>query len=192
MWELDYKETWVLKNWCFWTVVLEKTLERRVPWTAKRSNQFILKEINPEYAYKGLMLKLRLQYIGHLMQKANSLGKTLMLVKTEDKRRRGSRGWDGWMASPIQWTRTWANSKRQWRAGKPGILQAKGLQRVGHALVTEQQFSEIGHLWKALENISHERYQQFILNVLKKELLLYSPLYSVKSKPAFSKFGQER
>ena len=64
----------------------------RVSWTTGRSNQFILKEINPEYAYKGLMLKLRLQYIGHLMQKANSLGKTLMLGKTEDKRRRGSRG----------------------------------------------------------------------------------------------------
>ena len=61
----------------------------RVSWTAGSSNQFILKEINPEYALKGLMLKLKLQYIGHLMQKANSLEKTLMLGKIEGKRRRG-------------------------------------------------------------------------------------------------------
>jgi len=165
MWELDHKESWAPKKinafklWC-WRRLL------RVSWTAGRSNQFILKEINHEYALKGLMLKLKLQHIGHLMQKANSLEKTLMLGKIEDKRRRGSRGWDAWMASPIQWTGTWANSKRQWRTGKPGMLQAKGLQRAGHALVTEQKFSETGHLLKALENISHERYQQFILNVL--------------------------
>ena len=68
MWELDYKESWVLKNWCFWTVVLEKTLES--PWTAKRSNQSILKETSPEYSLKGLMLKLKLQYFGHLMWRA--------------------------------------------------------------------------------------------------------------------------
>ena len=62
MWELDYKESWALKNWCFWTVVLEKTLES--PWTARRSNQSILKEISPEYSLEGLMLKLKLQYFG--------------------------------------------------------------------------------------------------------------------------------
>ena len=60
----------------------------RVPWTVRKSNQSILKEINPEYSLEGLMLKLKLQYFGHLMQKANSLQKTLMLGKTEDKRRR--------------------------------------------------------------------------------------------------------
>ena len=63
MWELDYKESWVPKNWCFWTVVLEKTLES--PWTARISNQFILKEINPEYSLEGLKLELKLQYFGH-------------------------------------------------------------------------------------------------------------------------------
>ena len=61
MWELDCKESWALKNWCFWTVVLEKTLER-VPWTARRSNQSILKKISPKYSLEGLMLKLKLQY----------------------------------------------------------------------------------------------------------------------------------
>ena len=88
MWELDYKESWAPKNWCFWTVVLEKTL-LKVPWTARRSNQSILKEINPEYSLEGLMLKLKLQYFGHLMWRTDSLGKTLMLGKIEGRRRRG-------------------------------------------------------------------------------------------------------
>ena len=87
MWELEYKESWVLTNWCFWTVVLEKTLER--PWTARRSNQSILKEISPKYSLEGLMLKLKLQYFGHLMQRVDSLEKTLMLGKIEGRRRRG-------------------------------------------------------------------------------------------------------
>ena len=88
MWELDYKESWVLENWCFWTVVLERRL-LRVPWTARRSKQSILKEISSEYSLEGLMLKLKLQYSGHLMRRANSLEKTLMLGKSECGRRRG-------------------------------------------------------------------------------------------------------
>ena len=81
----SYKESWVLENWCFWTVVLEKTLES--PWTARRSNQSILKEISPKYSLERLMLKL--QYFGYLMQRTDSLEKTLMLEKTEGRRRRG-------------------------------------------------------------------------------------------------------
>ena len=76
----------------------------RVLWTARRSNQSILNEINPEYSLEGLMLKLKLQYLGHLMQRANSLEKTLMLGKTEGRRRRDDRGQDGWMASLTQCT----------------------------------------------------------------------------------------
>jgi len=87
MWELDYKESWAPENWCFWTVVLEKTLESS--WTARRSNQSILKEISSEYSLKGLMLKLKLQYFGHLMRWTDSFEKTLMLGKTEGGRRRG-------------------------------------------------------------------------------------------------------
>jgi len=87
MWELDCEESWVPKNWCFWTVVLEKLL--RVPWTARRSNQPILKEISPEYSLEGLMLKLKLQYFGHLMRRTDSFEKTLMLGKIEGRRRRG-------------------------------------------------------------------------------------------------------
>ena len=85
--ELDYNECWVPKNWCFWTVVLERTLES--PWTARRSNQSILKEISSEYLLEGLMLKLKLQYFGHLMWRTDSLGKTAMQGKIEGGRRRG-------------------------------------------------------------------------------------------------------
>ena len=70
MWELDCKESWAPKNWCFWTMVLEKTVKG--PWTARRSNQSILKKISPECSFEGLMLKLKRQYFGHLMQRADS------------------------------------------------------------------------------------------------------------------------
>ena len=76
----------------------------RVPWTARRSNQSSLNEINPEYSLEGLMLKLKLQYFGHLMQRTDSLERTLMLGKIEDRRRRGDRGQNYWMASLIKWT----------------------------------------------------------------------------------------
>ena len=87
MWELDYKESWAPRidafELCCWRRLL------RVPWTARRSNQSILKESSPEYSSEGLMLKLKLQYYGHLMRKTDSLKKTLMLGKTEGRRRRG-------------------------------------------------------------------------------------------------------
>ena len=85
MWEVDPKEGWGPKNWCFQTVVLEKTLES--PLAARRSNQSILKEINPEYSLEGLMLNLKLQYFFHLMQRGDSLEKTLILGKNEGRRR---------------------------------------------------------------------------------------------------------
>ena len=88
MWELDHKESWALKNWCFWTVVLEKILESPLD-RARRSNQSILREISPGCSLKGLILKLKLQYFGHLMWRAHSLEKTLMLGKFEGRRRRG-------------------------------------------------------------------------------------------------------
>ena len=87
MWELDYKESWVQKKWCFWTVVWRRLF--RVPWTARRSNQSILKEISPECSLEGLKLKLKLQYFGHLMWTADSFEETLMLGKIEGRRRRG-------------------------------------------------------------------------------------------------------
>ena len=87
MWELVYEESWVLKNWCFWTVVWRRLL--RVPWTTRRSNQSILKKISPEYLLGGLMLKLKRQYFGHLIWRTDSFEKTLMLGKIEGRRRRG-------------------------------------------------------------------------------------------------------
>ena len=118
------------KLWC-WGRLLG------VPWTA-RSNQTILKEINPEHSLEGLMLKH--QHFGYLMWTADSLEKSLMLEKTAGRVRRGHpRGWDGWMASPTQWTRTWANSGRWWGTERPGMLQPMGSQRVGHDWATEQQ-----------------------------------------------------
>ena len=102
MWELDYKESWVPKLdafelWC-WRRFLG------VPWTARRSNQSILKEISPEYSLEGLMLKLKFQYFGHLLQRTDSLEKTLMLGMIKAGGEGDDRGWDGWMASPTQWT----------------------------------------------------------------------------------------
>ena len=111
----------------------------RVPWTARKSNQSILKEINPEYSLEGLMLKLKLQYFGHLMQRGDSLEKILMLGKIEGRRRRGrerTRWLDGITDS---WTWVWANSGSWWWTGKPGVLQFMGSQRVGHDWTTEQQ-----------------------------------------------------
>ena len=87
IWELDYKKGWELKNWCFQTCCWRRLL--RVPWTERRSNQSILKGINPEYSLEGLMLKLKLLYFGHLIQRADSLEKILMLGKIKGRRRRG-------------------------------------------------------------------------------------------------------
>ena len=119
IWELDHKEGCVLKNWCFQDVVLKKTLMS--PWTARRSNQSILKEISPEYSLEGLILKLKLWYFGHLMRRVDSLEKTLMLGKIKEKGG-DDIGWDRWMASPTQWVWIWANSGRWWRTDEPGVL----------------------------------------------------------------------
>ena len=127
-------ESWIIKKtehrridafelWC-WRRLLG------VPWTANRSNQPILKEISPEYPLEGLMLKLKLQYFGHLMWRTDSLEKTLMLGRLKAGEEGDDRGWDGWMASLTQWTWVWARSGSWWWTGRPGVLQSTGLQRV--------------------------------------------------------------
>ena len=93
----ECQRIYTFELWC-WRRLL------RVPWTARRSNQSILKEISPEYSLEGLMLKLKLQYFGHLMRRDDSSEKTLMLGKTESKRKRGGRGWDVSMALPTPGT----------------------------------------------------------------------------------------
>ena len=107
--------------WC-WRRLL------RVPWTARRSNQSILKEISPEYSLEGLMLKLKLHYFGHLIRRTNSSEKTLMLGKIEGGRRRG---WQR-MTSPTRWTWVWVGFGSWWWTGKTGVLESMGSQRVGH------------------------------------------------------------
>ena len=145
-WTIRKAEHWridAFELWC-WRRLL------RVPWTARRSNQSILKEISPEYSLVGLMLKLKLQYFGHLMWRTDSLEKTLMLGKIEGSRGEGdNRGWVGWMASWTQWTWVWASSGSWWRTGKPGVLQSMGLQRVEHDWVTELNWTELW-CWRRL------------------------------------------
>ena len=109
-WELNYEESWVGKNWCFWTVVLEKTLEREDSWTARRSSQSILKETSPRCSLEGLMLRLKLQYFGHLMWRVASLEKDWCWERLRAGGEGDDRAWDGWMASPTRCTWVWVNS----------------------------------------------------------------------------------
>ena len=123
-------ESWTVKKaecqrisafelWC-WRRLL------RVLWTTRRSKQSILKEISPGCSLEGLMLKLKLQYLGHFMWRADSLEKTLMLGGIGAGGEGDDRGWDGWMASPTRWTWVWVNSGSWWWTGRPGMLQFMG------------------------------------------------------------------
>ena len=125
MWDLDYKVGWALKNWCFWIVMLEKTTESSLDY--KEIKPVNPKEINPEYSLEGLILKLKLPKLlladvkSQLIEKDPDYGKHWGQKKEVT-------GWDGWMASLTQWTLVWANSWRQWRTGKPGVLHSMGSQ----------------------------------------------------------------
>ena len=130
-----------------------------IQYPASNLNQSILKEVNPEYSLEGLMLKLKLQYFGHLIRRTDSLEKTLMLGKIEGRREGDDRVWDGWMASPTQCTWIWASSGRWWRTGKPGMLPSTGSQRVGHDWVTEQQNMQA----KVMLKILQDRLQQYMI-----------------------------
>ena len=129
MWELDYKESWVPKDWCFELWCWRRLL--RVPWTARRSNQSILKEISPEHSLQRLILKLKLQYFGHWFEELTHWKRPCCCGRLRAGGEGDDRGWDGWMAPLTQWTWVWVNSRSCWWTGKPGVLQSKGLRRVG-------------------------------------------------------------
>ena len=135
MWELDYKESWVPKNWCFLTVVLEKTLGS--PLDCKE-----IKPVNPKGNQSWIFIgrtdvEAETPILGHLMQRTDSLEKTLMLGKIEAGGEGDDRGWDGWMASPTGWTWIWVSSRSWWWTGKTWVLQSMGSQRVRHNWATE-------------------------------------------------------
>ena len=143
---MDYKESKAQKNWCFWTMVLEKTLES--PLDCKKFNQSILKEISHGCSLEGLMLKLKLQFFGHLIQRADSLEKTLILGNMRAGGEGNDRGCDGWMASLTQWTWVWMDSGSWSWTGRPGMLQFMGSQRVRHNWATELNWTELNFQWK--------------------------------------------
>ena len=126
MWELDYKESWAPKNWSFWTVVLEKTLES--PWTARRFNQWILKEIGLEYSLEGLMLKLKLQYFGYWWEELTHWKRPWWWERLKTGGEGDDRGWGGWMASPAQRAWVWVNSGSWQWTGRSGVLQSMDSQ----------------------------------------------------------------
>ena len=140
----------------------------RIPGTARRSNQSILKEISPEYSLEGLMLKLKLQCFGHLMWRTDSLERPWCWERLKARGEGDDRGWDGWMASPTQWT--WVNSRSGWWTGRPRVLQSMGSQRVRHDWAAEQNWTD-APLWS-------------MKTVLRKELKAVA-FFSVGSRFAF-------
>ena len=135
-WSVKKAECWRINAFELW--YWRKLL--RVPWTARRFNQSILKGTNPGCSLEGLMLKLKLQYFGHLMWKTYSLGNSLMLEKINARGVEGdNRGWDGWMASLMQWTWVWVGSWSWWWTGKPVCRHAA----VRHNWATELNWTEL-------------------------------------------------
>ena len=135
-WRIDAFELW------FWRRLL------RVLWTARRSNQLILKEISPEYSLEGLMLKLKL-HLATWCEESTHWKRTWCWERLKAGGEGGDRWQVGCIASLTQWTWVWANSRKQWSTGKPGMLQSMGSQRVRHNWTTEQQPQALpGETWQ--------------------------------------------
>ena len=134
-WTIKKAECWridAFELWC-WRRLL------RISWTARRSNQFNLKEISPEYSLEGLMLKLKLWYFGLWCEELTHLKRPWCWERVKAEGEGDDRGWDGWMASPTQWTWVFVNSGSWWWTGRPGVLQ------IGHDWATELNW--IGKVW---------------------------------------------
>ena len=136
MWELDQKEGWAPKNWCFVLWYWRRLL--RVSWIARRSNQSILKKIGPEY-WKDWCWSWSSSTVATWCEEPTDWKDPDAGKDWKGREEGDNRGWDGCMASPTHWTWVWASSKRWWKTGKPGVLQPMGSQRVRHNWVTKQQ-----------------------------------------------------
>ena len=140
-------ESWTIKNAEHWRIdAFELLCWRRllrVPWTARRSNQSILKEISPGCSLEGLMLKLKLQYLATWCKKLTHLKRPCHWERLRARGEADHRGWDGWMVSPTQWTWFWVDSRSWWWTGRPGVPWFTGLQIVGHDWATKLYWTEL-------------------------------------------------
>ena len=174
MWELDYKESWALKNRCFWTVVLEKTLES--PLDCKEI-QPVHPKGNPSWVFIGRndTEAETPNTLATWYEELTHLKRPWCWERLKAGRKGDDRGWDGWMASPTQWTGVWVNSASWWWSGRSGMLQSMGSQRVGHDWVTElnwimsdvEHFFHVfvGHLYVFLGEMSFRSSAQFLIEL---------------------------
>ena len=142
-WTIKKAECWRIyaSELCCWRRLL------RVPWTARSSNQSILKEMSPEYSLEGLMLKLNSDTLATWCEELTYLKRPWCWKRLKAGARGDDRGWDGWMASPTRWTWVWASSGSWWWTGRPGMLWFMGSQRVRHDWTTELN-------WKWLQEVT--------------------------------------
>ena len=151
-WTTKKAERWridAFEVWC-WRRLL------RVPWTARKSNQSILKEIIPGCSLEGLMIKLRLQYFATWYEELTHLKRPWCWERFRAKGEEDNRGWDGWMASPTQWTWVWVNSGSWWWTGRPSVLWSMGSQRVGHDWATKLKCTGLFSFFSVQDTVSGE------------------------------------
>ena len=175
-WTKKKAERWridAFELWC-WRRLL------RVPWTARRSNESILKEISPVYSLEGLILKLKLNTLATWCEQLTHLKRPWCWQRLKVRGEENDRGWDGYMASLTQWTWVWVNSRSWWWTGRPGMLQCIGLQRVGHYCVTELNWTEF-HIYSSY-NMVIGKSMYYICNDWSFYLIKASQVSNIKQK----------